>query len=116
MLVGSAYMLPRLWRKWKQSAPLSKTIGVWIIISGVLGLYATLPGMLRRLTATGEWATAWWTNIFLFYAMIEKLSLPSIALGELCAASIFATQYALILYSIQRIRKNACGHPEQFRS
>ncbi len=95
-------MLPRLWRKWKQKSHLAQTIGAWIIISGALGIYATLPSILRRICGGGEWTTAWWTNIFLFYSFIEKIDFPSIALGELCAASIFVAQYAIILLAIYK--------------
>ena len=105
MLVGSAYMLPHLWRKWKQDSPLAKTIGAWIIISSALGLYATLPSILRRILGSGEWITSWWVNVFLFYPLIERLDLPSIALGELCTALIFVAQYAIILLAIFRCIK-----------
>jgi hypothetical protein len=105
MLVGSAYMLPRLWRKWKQDSPLAKTIGAWIIISALLGVYATLPSILRRISVDSEWITSWWVNVFLFYPLIEKLNSPSIVLGELCTALTFATQYTIILLAIFRCIK-----------
>jgi len=104
MLIGSGYMLPRLRHRWKQSRPLSKTIGCWVLLSYSLGLYATLPAILHRITGSDVW-TGRWSNIFIFYHLIEKLHMPSIALGELCAASIFAAQYALILLAIYRLRK-----------
>ena len=103
MLVGSVYMLPRLRQRWRQSAPLSKTIGYWILLSYGAGIYASIPGILRRISGSDAW-TGWWSNIFIFYHLIEKLPLPSIALGELFAASIFAAQYALILLAIYRLR------------
>lgn len=102
MFVGSLIMLPRLWRRWIKNKPISITIGYWIIISVILGTYATIPGIIRRLFDCGDWAAYWWVNIFLFYPLIDKLNLPSIALGELCAASIFAAQYALILFAIYK--------------
>jgi hypothetical protein len=103
MLAGSAYMLPRLWHKWMQCQPISKTVGHWILLSSTLGIYATLPGIMRRISGSDIW-TGWWSNIFIGYHLIEKIPLPSIALGELCSGCIFATQYAIILLAIYRIK------------
>jgi hypothetical protein len=68
-----------------------------------LGIYATLPGIMRRISGSDIW-TGWWSNIFIGYHLIEKIPLPSIALGELCSGCIFATQYAIILLAIYRIK------------
>ena len=102
MAIGSAWVLPALWKRWKQALPMATTIGRWLILAYGLGLYASLPSLLRRITGGAEWSTAGWTNLFLFYPLIEKLDLPSIALGELCIALCFAAQYGLILLAIRR--------------
>jgi len=77
-------------------------IGRWLLFSYGLGLYASLPSILRRITNGAEWTTAGWTNLFLFYPVIEKFDLPSIALGEFCIAVCFVAQYGLILLAIRR--------------
>ena len=102
MAVGSVWVLPGLWKRWKQALPMAGTIGRWLLLSYGLGLYASLPSVLRRITSGADWATAGWTNLFLFYPLIEKLDLPSVALGELCIAACFAAQYGLILLAIRR--------------
>lgn len=102
MAIGSAWVFPGLWRRWKQALPMTTTIGRWLVLAYGLGLYASLPSLLRRFTGGAEWSTAGWTNLFLFYPLIEKLDLPSIALGELCIAACSAAQYGLILLAIRR--------------
>ena len=102
MAAGSLWALPQVLQRWRRAQPLARTIGRWLLLSYGLGLYATLPSMLRRLSCGAEWATAGWTHIFLLYPLIEKLNAPSIALGELAIAACFATQYGLILLAIRR--------------
>ena len=102
MALGSAWALPGLWKRWKQTLPMAATIGRWLALSYGLGLYASLPSLLRRVTGGAEWTTAGWTNLFLFYQLMEKLDLPSIALGEFCIVTCFAAQYGLILLAIRR--------------
>ncbi len=104
MALGSAWALPELRRKWCRALLVAGAIGRWLLLSYGLGFYATLPSILRRLSCNAEWATGAWTNLFLLYPLIEKLDLPSIALGELCIAACFAAQYGLILLAIRRSR------------
>jgi len=104
MAIGSAWVLPRLWRAWQRSARLAKEIGRWLLLAYGLGLYATLPSILRRVTSGAEWSTGPWTNLFCFYPLIEQIHAPSIALGELAIAACFAAQYGLILLAIHRAR------------
>ncbi len=105
MAIGSAWALPALRRKWKSALPVSRALGRWLLLAYGLGLYASLPSLLRRLSGGADWATGGWTNMFLLYPLIEKLRLPSVALGELCIAACFAVQYGLILLAIQRARR-----------
>ncbi len=95
-------MLPRVYRRWKNNARLAKTIGQWIVLSMALGIYASIPAILRHLYPLDVWATSWSANIFLLYSAIEKIPLPSIAMGEVCTAAIFALLYAVILLAIYK--------------
>jgi hypothetical protein len=104
MLAGTIWQLPRLRQHWQQRTPLAKTIAHWIFASYALGAYATLPSILWH-TAGIDIRSAWWANIFLLYPLIEKLPLPSIALGELCCGTIFACQYSLMLLAIYRLNR-----------
>jgi hypothetical protein len=105
MAVGSVWALPALWKVWWQRIPISRTIGRWLLLAYGLGLYASLPSILRRLSNGADWTTGSWTNLFLFYGLIERLDAPSIALGELAIAACFGAQYALILLAIRRAKQ-----------
>ncbi len=104
MAIGSAWALPQLWSKWKQAAPVANAIARWLLLAYGIGIFATLPNILRRMTHGAEWATGTWTHIFLLHPLIERLDLPSIALGELAIAACFAAQYATILLAIRRAK------------
>ena len=105
MAAGSAWALPALWRKWIQKSPVSGAIARWLLLAYGMGLYATLPSILRRISGDAEWATAGWTQIFLLYPLIERLNTPSIALGELAIVACFAAQYAIIILAIHRAKR-----------
>lgn len=102
LALGSAWALPRIGNRWGRHLPLADAIGRWLLLSYGLGLYATIPGILRRLCHGAEWTTAGWTHIFLLYPLIDRLDLPSIGLGELLTAACFAAQYTMILLAIRR--------------
>ncbi len=104
MTVGSLWVVPAVLRHWKKQLPLTRVIGRWLLLSYGLGLYATLPSILRRISSGAEWATSGWTHIFLLYPLIEKLNAPSIGLGELAIAACFSAQYGLILLAIHRAK------------
>ena len=105
MAAGTLAVLPKLRRAWQTRDPLAPVVVRWIIFSYTLGLFATLPAIYRHFFSDGTPANAWWSNIFLLYGLIEKLPLPSIGLGEICAAAIFALQYGLMLAAIYRYSK-----------
>jgi hypothetical protein len=109
MAAGSAWALPRVWRCWRQTRPMAAAIGRWLLLAYGLGLYASIPSVLRRITDGAPWATSGWTHVFLLYPLIEAFDLPSLALGELCIAGCFAAQYALILFAIHRAHRQPYG-------
>jgi hypothetical protein len=102
MAIGSAWALPALWRQWRKGSPVAAAVARWLLLAYGLGLYASVPSILRRVCDSAEWTTGNWTLIFLLYPLLERLNTPSIALGELAIAACFATQYMLILLAIRR--------------
>ncbi len=46
---------------------------------------------------------AGWMNVFLFYPLIERIEAPTIVLGELLIAALFAAHYLLLLLAIRRV-------------
>jgi hypothetical protein len=111
MAIGSAWALPALWRTWWKGTPVAGAIGRWLLLAYGLGIYATLPNILRRMTQDSEWTTGTWTHIFLLHPLIERLDLPSMAFGELAIAACFAAQYAVILIAIRRAKHTSARFP-----
>jgi hypothetical protein len=106
MAVGSAWAMPRIIMCWKKSRPMAAAVSRWLLLAYGLGLYASIPSLLRRVFDGASWATASWTHIFLLYPMFDRFDLPSIALGEACIAGIFGLQYAVILLAIRRANRS----------
>ena len=102
MLAGTLAVLPRLRQAWSRKVPMAPVIARWILLSYGLGFYAALPAIIRHFVPAADPSSAWWTNIFLFYGLIEKMPLPSIGLGEICASAIFALQYGLMLWLLAK--------------
>lgn len=104
MAAGTLLALPGLRRAWRRGQRVARPVGYWLLLSYGLGLYASLPALFRRLGATEMWTTSWWVNLFLFYPAIQRLTLPSIVVGEGLTAALFALQYLTILQAIRRAR------------
>lgn len=112
MLLASALTLKPVILALKQRIPASPSIARWCCASYALGLYATLPAIIRRLTQNPELGQSAWWNLFIAYPLIGKLPLPSLALGELLMGILLAAQYATILLAIHRLNKNHPNSPE----
>ena len=101
MALGTAFALPQLARAWKTGKKLASGFGCLFIYSYGLGLYATIPSILRHIETTESLTKEWWMNIFLFYPLIEKIDGPSIVLGELLIALLFGLHYIMLLLAIK---------------
>lgn len=101
MALGTVLALPQLARAWKTGKKLATLFGRLFIYSYGLGLYATIPSILRHIETTESLTKEWWMNIFLFYPLIEKIDGPSIVLGELLIALLFGLHYIMLLLAIK---------------
>jgi hypothetical protein len=106
LIIGAAVALRSIKTSWHAHAPLGSLLTRWIVSSYALALWATLPAILRRIGLLSDQAsTAFWTNIFLGYGLIERAITDGSEIGTLLLATIFTAQYALILASLIRLRK-----------
>ena len=109
MLVGTALAFPRLRRAYTQAEAWALPVGRWLLLSYGLGAFAMAPSLLRAAGMPDAVVTAWWSNIFLFYGLIESLLSGGIILGELGIAGLCALQYLVILVGIWRARSKLAG-------
>lgn len=107
MLVATAWHIRPLLQSWSSAQPMAKPIARWITCAWILGTYAVIPALLRRIFDLDLSHSAW--NIFLLYPLIDNMPLPGILLGECLLGATIGLQYALILlllYRYTKMRKN----------
>lgn len=110
MLCATALTLRPVWRAWRNKLPLATPIARWCLWSYGIGAVAVIPAMARRLTDVDPTHPLW--NLCIAYPLLDKLPLPSIALGELLMATILAVQYGSILLAIYRISRGPSTPPD----
>jgi hypothetical protein len=82
----------------KNNAATAKPIRNWLIAAYGLGLWAVLPGALKRVGV----ADGWWMNVFLLHPLINRMKGGGVLVGEILLVFLFVLQYATILVAIRR--------------
>ena len=83
----------------------SRFLGIWIIASFVLAVYATVPNILSALGCPSSFCTSKWMNIFLFHQAIDSVKRGGMLIGETLVAVCFAFQYAILILAVWLTRK-----------
>ena len=102
MAVASLFCLPSLLRAWRARARLAAPFLKWILLTWALGIYAVIPGILRRLGAAEAVCDGEWMNIFLFYPALNALIPRGTILGIFAIALAFSLQYFILVAAIRR--------------
>jgi hypothetical protein len=102
--LGSAIALPSLIRSWRANDKLAPSFRYWLFLSYGLGVFAVIPGLLRRAGVPDGFCDGWWMNIFLFYPVINAVKSGGMITGGLAIALGFVAQYALMLAALVRKR------------
>lgn len=105
IVAGSAFALPGLLRAWIAGLPIARRFARWLLLSWALGVYAVIPGILRRSGVPEHVCDGWWMNVFLFHPLVHWLRPGAQTSGPLVLGACFAVQYALLLASIASRRK-----------
>jgi hypothetical protein len=100
MAVGSLFTVPPLLTAWLRKAPLASQFSRWFIASYAVGVYATIPGILRRLGAPDSLCDGWWMNVFLFYPWINEVKPGAETMGPLVLGACLGGQYLLLLCAL----------------
>ncbi|MDA1044335.1 MAG: hypothetical protein O3C57_03825, partial [Verrucomicrobia bacterium] len=72
MTLGSLISAPRFLKALWRGEALSGHFRNWFIASYAAGIFAIIPGVLRRLGLSNALCDGWWMNIFLFYPAINE--------------------------------------------
>ena len=114
MIAGTAISLPSLVRAWRQNNRLSIRFLTWFLVSYGLGVYAVVPGLLRRLGLPDAFCDGSWMNAFLFYPLLNVVKPGALTSGPLTLAACFAFQYGLLLLALfSKYRKQMRGASDQ---
>jgi hypothetical protein len=107
MAVGSVFTIPPLVKAWFGKARLSPHFARWFIVSYAAGVYATMPGILRRLGLPDATCDAWWMNVFLLYPWINEIKPGAETMGPLLLGACLGGQYLLLLVALTwQLRRN----------
>ena len=100
MAVGSIFTIPALLKAWLRKTRLSPQFSRWFIASYAAGVYAIVPGILRRLGAPDSFCDGWWMNLFLFYPWMNDLKPGAETMGPLVLGTCMGGQYLLLLCAL----------------
>lgn len=111
MIVASAFSLPPLVRAWQRGRLLSGAFLRWFVLSGAMGAYAVLPGVLRRCGVPDRVCDGWWMNVFLFYPWLNRVKPGAMTSGPLLLGLCLALYYGVLVAAIVTQRRRNNGHP-----
>jgi hypothetical protein len=106
LTLGAALFLPGICRRWRCGVKLAPALRNWLIVSGLLGFWGILPSVLSRAGWFAEGREAIWTNVFLFYGLIEQ-AVPdhTYLAGIVILSALLVAQYGVLLAAIARARQ-----------
>jgi hypothetical protein len=107
MAVGTAILLPAVYRRLKNNEATANPIRNWLIAAYGLGAWAVLPGALKRLGV----ADGWWMNVFLLHPLINRMKGGGVLVGEILLVFFFVLQYVTILVALRRRLNSGAGTP-----
>jgi len=100
MVAGSVFTLPPLLRSWNGGARLSPLFSRWFAAAYALGIYAVIPGILRRLGVPDAVCDGWWMNVFLLYPWINQVKPGAITMGPMVLGACLGSQYVLLVAAL----------------
>jgi hypothetical protein len=109
--VGTAVTALPVARAWLASRPVSRPIARMLVASYALGFWAVIPNAITTLGGPASVHHAWWSNVFLGHAAIDRQVEQGLLIGELGIAAAFVAHYALVLLALWRARRLSRPRP-----
>jgi hypothetical protein len=104
-ILGSIFTAPSLARAWAGRQHLSLRFRNWFLVSYAMGIYAVMPGILRRLGVPDAVCDGWWMNIFVLYPLINDIKRGAVTSGPLMLGACLGFQYVLLVAAVWRCRR-----------
>jgi hypothetical protein len=103
--VGTAATALPVLRAWHAGRPVARPIARLLVASYALGFWAVVPAALTTLGAPAAVHHAWWADVFLLHAQIDRRIERGLLIGELAIAAAFVAHYLLVLVALRRARR-----------
>ncbi len=105
MAVASVFTLPPLLAAWWRRRPLARPFARWCLTSYAVGIFAVVPGILRRLGVPDAICDHPRMNIFLLYPWINDVKPGAVTSGPLIMGAMLGGQYLLLLAALMLARR-----------
>lgn len=103
-MVGSALSAPAVRHAWKTGSTLSPAFRRWFALSYLVGIYAVVPGVLRRLGVADAICDGWWMNVFVLYPLVNGWKSGAVTMGPLVLGACLGAQYIILVAAVWRAR------------
>lgn len=112
MLIGMLCMSRPLLPAWRDGRPLAGLCARAMVLALALGVYASIPSLLRRLGVPDDVCDGWWMNVFLGYPLIKSVfTAGGMPLGGLAVTAAFGAPYLFMLAAVRRARNYTSKSP-----
>ncbi len=105
MAAATAVMAWPVVRAWHRQAAMARPVAWMLLSSYALGLWAIVPSLATSAGLPAGIHHAWWANIFLGHALIDRRNDGGLLVGELVMVAVLAFHYAVLVAALARARK-----------
>jgi hypothetical protein len=105
MAAATAVMVWPVLKAWRAEAPLARPVAWMLLSSYALGLWAIVPNLVTSAGLPAGIHQAWWANVFLGHALIDRRNDGGLLVGELVMVAVLAFHYATLVAAMARARK-----------
>jgi hypothetical protein len=101
VLAGSAATVPLVAAAWRRSRPLGRPLGIALLITYSLGLWAIVPSLLAWAGCIEHPTTARWANVFVLHSWLDRREDQGLLIGEAIVAAHIVLHYLAILLALR---------------
>src|SRR5689334_14553705 len=92
MAVGTALTVWPVMRAWWHRMPLFRPVRRLLLAGYLLGGFAVMPNLITSAGAPASVHHAWWSNVFVLHAVIDRHKQGGLVIGELLLVAILMFQ------------------------
>jgi len=107
LAAGALLSAPPVVRKFRRTGQSAMALGIWLGAAYALGIFASVPNILRWMGVPELACSGWWMNVCLFHPLIDDLESGGMLVGELLFAACFGLQYLVLLITLRWVRRRS---------